>query len=525
MEQGNSVGDKVTRRAVLGASAALAATWSAGRRAEPAYGAGATTRSSFEDQVHNLRSGFFTGPITSVLDLGTLDPARRPDDTQLGVVGHFQFRDQYPWITPENMLAFVVAAGIKWVRTGVDYEHWNWDTDQPTELLRHWVEADLQYGVKPLFTISNNANIGTAKEVSGSVDMVDRLIGRWGESVGAFMFGNEPGNGLWKSHYGGTYAGGPWLEHYTRFVEEGASEVKRGHPDAILVNGVQVEQVAMSQLKQSSPLIDALCMHHYTYRHGLPPEYNPRTADPAFKDFASSDAEFERTMRDYLAQGRLLRKNPELQLWMTEVGLPSLSSREFESDTLEPMSPVQQAKTVARMLVLGMLAVTKTFVYSLADQGHSPMRDNDNYGLVADDVTPKPAYFVVGRISALTGGRATPDPEFQAVVTRFRGRQLPTYVKQVGSPVRRLVKEQLRAERFTTPDGRGLVAIWSTAPPREHFAPRRATFAVSKTLGARPILVDPMTGASRFLRTHAGPDNTTVFGLDVTDYPQFVVEG
>lgn len=524
MNQSANHGRGLTRRGVLGASAALAATWTAGTQLGLAPAAHATDSETFDQQVSRLRSQFFTGPILDHLDLDTLDPARRPDSTQLGIIGHFQFADRYPWITPENMLPFVVAAGIKWVRTGVDYEHWDWAANQPTPLLRHWVESDRQVGVKPLFTINNNANIGTDKEISGWVDMTRALITQWGVDVGAFMFGNEPGNGLWKRTYGGTYAGGPWVEPYTRFVEEGARQIKGDHPDAFLVNGIQVEQMAMTQLKRSAPLIDALCMHHYTYRHALPPEYNPRTADPKFEDFATSDPEFERTMHDYLRQGRMLLRNPDLQLWMTEAGIPSLSHREFEPDSLEPMSRSQQAKTLARMLILGFMSVTKTFVYTLADQGHSPGRDNDNYGLVADDVTPKPAYFTVGRISALTGGRAVPDPDFLAVLTRIDGPTLPTHVKRVGSPVTRLMKEQLRAERFTTADGRGLVAIWSTAPTREQFTPRRATFAVNKSVGTRPIVVDPLTGSSRVLPTHPGPAGHQTFSLEVTDYPQLILD-
>ncbi|MGH3741342.1 MAG: hypothetical protein ACRDT1_08420, partial [Micromonosporaceae bacterium] len=430
--------------------------------------------------------------------------------------------EQYPWITPENMLPFAVAAGIKWLRTGLVHSDWDWVADKPTESLRDWVSADLEHGIKPLFTVNNNANVGTAEEISGAVDLVRGAVAEWGADVGAFMFGNEPGNGIWKNHYGGDYAGGPWVQRYANFVDQGSQAIKASHPDVFLVNGVQVEQVAMAQLKQSSPDIDALCMHHYTYRHGVPPELNPRTADPKFDDFATSDPEFERSMRDYLRQGRQLLRRPDLQLWMTEVGIPSLSHREYEPDTLESMSLGQQAKTVARMLTLGQLAVTKTFIYTLADQGHNPARDNDNYGLVTDQVTPKPAFFVVGRISALTGGQAAPDPDFLAVVTRIHGDTLPTYVKHVGSPSR-LVKEEIKAERFTTADGNSLIAIWSTAPPRENFAPRRVTLAVNKSLGRNPILVDPLTGESALLATRPAPGGVHEFTLDVHDYPHFVV--
>ncbi|TDD21502.1 hypothetical protein [Nonomuraea diastatica] len=477
-----------------------------------------------QERVRRLRSQFFTGPILDRLDLDSLDPARRPPHSQLGVVGHFQYADRYPWITPETMLPFVVAAGIKWVRTGLLYDHWDWSTGGPGDQVRHWVEAELRAGVKPLFTVNNNVNVGTAKEISGWVDLVRGAVAEWGQDVGAFMFGNEPGNEIWKNHYGGDYAGGHRVAAYARFVEEASKQVKAEHPNVTLVNGVQVEQVAMTQLEQSSPLIDALCMHHYTFKHGLPPEYNPRTADPRFKDFATSDPEFARTMNDYLRQGRMLLGNPDLQLWMTEVGIPSAAGREFEPDTLEPMSLTQQAKTVARMLVLGFLAVDKTFVYTLGAQGHDPARELDNYGLVTDEVTPKPAYFVLGRISALTGGQATPDPRFLATVSRFEGGALPTYVKQIGSPVARLVKERIEAKRFVTGDGRGLVAIWSSAPPRERFPARQATFAVTTSLGARPLVVDPLTGSSQVLQTHPGPSGTTLFKLDVADYPRFVLE-
>ncbi|WP_327584388.1 hypothetical protein OHA25_52775 [Nonomuraea sp. NBC_00507] len=476
---------------------------------------------SLEDPVAELRSKFFTGPVTERIDLDTLDPARRPDSSQLGTIGHFQFVDRYPWMTPDNLLPFAVAAGIKWVRTGFRHEDWDWSAGKPGAMLKSWVDADLKAGIKPLFTTSNRNHLGTHKEVSGWVDMVRAAIGEWGEDVGAFMLDNEPNNSSeWKTHYGGEYWGGPWLDAYTRFAEQCCEQVKTEFPNVFLVNGIQVESQAMGQIKRSAPRIDALCMHHYTYKHGLPPEYTPRTGDAKFRDFATSDVEFEQAMSDYLRQGRMLLGRPDLQVWMTEIGLPTLSQREFPPDTLEPMSETQQAKTIARMLVLGLLTATKTFLYTLADQGHNAARDGDTFGVVTDDLRPKQGFFVLGRISALTGGRATPDPEFLAIATRLDG-TLPGYVKQVNANT--LVKEELRAERLVTADGRALVAVWSTAPPRDNFAPRRATFAVNKTLGKRPVLVDPMTGRSRFLVTRPGPGGAERFDLDVRDYPQFIL--
>jgi hypothetical protein len=409
------------------------------------------------------------------------------------------------------------------VRTGLQFEDWDWAAHGPSAAVRGWVEAELSVGVKPLFTINNNVNIGTDKEVSGAVDLILGAIDEWGEDTAAFMLSNEPGNFAWRNHYGGTYFGGAWVERYALFAEAVAEAVKAKHPGAFLVNAVQVEQMAMAQFQIAKPEVDALCVHHYTFKHGLPPEYNPRTLDPKLKTFATSDSEFERSMSDYLRQGQLVLDNPDLQLWMTETGIPSASGRTFEPDSLESMSTTQQAKTIARMLMMGFTSVAKTFVYALADQGHDPKQDIDNYGLVTDAIQPKPAYFAMARISALTGGRATPDPDFLAVPVQTDLRSLPLYVNRIGAQDT-LVAERIHAERFTVDDGSGMLALWSSAPPRDEFAARPMTFAVNTPLAKRQILVDPLTGESKFVpvRTEAG--GIQVFDVAVRDYPMLLVD-
>jgi hypothetical protein len=510
------------RRRFLGAAAAAAGAWT--------LGAGCTTTTDFDKRVADLRAQFFSGPIQDAIDLETLDPARRPDSTQIGACADFQHMDATARRHADDMLAFAVAAGIKWLRTGYRVADWDWNTRRPKDFLTHYVEAEAKLGIRPLLHTNADDFIGTPEHDQRWLQAARAGLDRWGDKIGAMQFGNEP-HALWAPVYGGSHRGGPWLTHYSNFVESVSRQIKRDYPTIKLINGVHLPGVAITQLKRSAPTLDGVDWHNYPFMKYLPPDYTAETKDGNPLDLAPSRVKVDEVAADYLSRARALGHNNSLQLWMTETGIPTaLPGFQAPPGTHAPLSEQLQGKWIARMLTVALASSSKAFIYHLWDQGNNRPAKVAKYGLITRRQEPKPAFFVLGRISALTAGRATVDPALHATLTNLDvGAGTPLFQRRIGSarqPGRQvMVREEIRSLWFTGGDGRALLAIWSTYPLLPNFRPRRATFEVNTPLGDSPIVVDPITGESDELRgrTAVRSGGGTRFELAVWNYPQFIL--
>lgn len=475
------------------------------------------------ERVAELRSEFFDGPVADRVDLDSLDPHRRPETTQLGLNAAFQHLKETPDRGADDMLPFAIAAGVKWLRTGHRTKEWDWQADRPAEIAERYVRAEAEVGLKPLLQVDAVEYIGKGDFVDRWVDLASRSIRHWGDKVGAVQFDNEP-HSSWSAVYGGDYRGGPWLSHYARFVQQASLRLKREFPDVPLINGAHLPSVAIQQLTMARARnLDAIDWHLYSFKEKLPPEYTKMAKADIFPKRASKHDEVERVAVDYRRRARRMLRNGRLQLWVTETGLPSTKPGFSHDPVTAPIGDQAQAKWMARTLPLLLPVTGKLFVYSLWDQGAERPDRNAFYGLVTDRLRPKPAYYVLGRISALTGGKLTTDPAFRARVSNLRLGGTPRFRRVMGSDAHPsnqvVVRERIRVTRLIGANRQAMLAIWSTHPIREDFQPRRARIEVNTPLGPRPIVVDPMTGESRELVTDGG----TSFELEIRDYPLFIL--
>ncbi|MEI8176965.1 MAG: glycosyl hydrolase, partial [Candidatus Omnitrophota bacterium] len=80
-------------------------------------------------------------------------------------------------------------------------------------------------------------------------------------------------------------------------------------------------------------------------------------------------------------------------IWITELGWPSNKLLDTNSD--RGVTPDQQAEYLVKAygICLSYPQVKKVFWYGFRDVGTEPKNTENHFGLIANDLTPKPSYF------------------------------------------------------------------------------------------------------------------------------------
>lgn len=475
------------------------------------------------DPVYQMRKQFFTGPILDHIDLDSLDPKNMSDDSQIGVVAQFQyleFKPGHEHRRPEKVLPYAEAAGIKWLRTGYGYRWVADDMPHQTftapDYMDKWVNMEAGLGIRPSFTLTTGPDY--MPEFSNDMTTYTNefnaysqfLINRYGDKIGAMEILNEPFHD-WTEIFGGDrFGGGAWVNEYADFVMSAASAIKQANPNIQVVNGMSDYSPTIEQLRyQPTTPIDVVNNHHYPQT--LAPDYTPFGNDPNNGEFVSSDLELDRVIPDYIMQTEKVAER-DLDMWMTETGVHT-----------KLVSEVHQAKDALRALTVGFLSGADKMFYFKLLEGSDQTLKVSHYGLLTTDYQPNPVYFALGRLNALTGGMATPDPDFQATINNLNSER-PLWSDEVLKAGRTFkLNEEIRMEKLNLKNGNSLLAVWSTAhSTADDIADRQIEFAVNDILGDRPILVDPLTGNSSVLSTQTDSGDV-LFTLDVKDYPQFIL--
>ncbi|MBN2640290.1 MAG: hypothetical protein JXR78_01415 [Victivallales bacterium] len=131
---------------------------------------------------------------------------------------------------------------------------------------------------------------------------------------------------------------------------------------------------------------------------------------------------------------RLLLKyndGKDFPLYLTETGWPNFTKRGGSTDE-------ETADYIARtfLLVKTIPSVKGLWWYGFQDDGLNPEHNEDNFGIVRTDLTPKPAFYVMRSIAEIVR----------------KGR----FVEKMKSP-----DDGLVALKFKMPDGRDVLAAWS----------------------------------------------------------------
>jgi hypothetical protein len=264
-----------------------------------------------------------------------------------------------------------------------------------TPYYTRFVEAAAQRGLHPLLVLDYGNKLYDHGDKPRSPEAIAAFT-RYAVAVArrfkGQVFGYEIWN-EWEGRLGSTTPGN--VDDYVRLLQSVGPALKQVDPaihvlgDGILVaNG---NEAGMRHIAQSGAYqwVDGVSVHPYFYNRG--PDKRPE-AWAAWLSAVSASVE------------RVNGGKP-VPLFVGETGWPSMMGENGATIW-------RQAEDAARMFLLArsLPGVAGAWWYDLRNDGTDPRFDQDNFGLLWPDGTPKPALAALGEISTLLRG------------TRFVGR-------------------------------------------------------------------------------------------------------
>jgi polysaccharide biosynthesis protein PslG len=287
------------------------------------------------------------------------------------------------------VLDTLAAHGVEWVRLDV-----SWAMLQPDGPDRYssWgvgfvdrvVTMITDRGMKPLVTLwltPGWANGGRGERVLPDdprryADAARWAAARWAGKVQAWEVWNEPND----NHF----MVGADAAAYGRLLQTAYPAIKAGNPKALVVFGGpmynDVAWIGKAYANGARGSFDVMATHPYQGIADKEPEYYDGT---------------KWTLRHARAVHDLMTAHGDghKPIWFTEFGWSTHTNRGDEPNWLRGVTRQQQADYLVRTLDLlaqEMPYVTHVFWYNERDRTDSNVQNN-NYGLMTRDLTPKPA--------------------------------------------------------------------------------------------------------------------------------------
>jgi len=259
-------------------------------------------------------------------------------------------------------------AGIKWSR-----EEFQWHRIEPRKGEFDWnfydqmVEVAHKHGISVYGLLAYWSEWTKPNTVEGIRDYCNwarQVVRRYKGKVNSWEVWNEPNIFFWT---------GP-KEMYADLLARTYETIKSEDPNAIVLgcatSGIDTNFIKMTMERGGK--FDALAIH--PYRGDL------------------RDLEFMRELRDVR---QLVNKRP---VWITELGFPT--------ELIEGYSERNQASLVARLYLTALAseAVQNIAWYDFRNDGVDPYEKEQNFGLVRNDLRPKPGYRTLAALGQAIDG-------------------------------------------------------------------------------------------------------------------------
>ncbi len=297
------------------------------------------------------------------------------DRSYFGVNGHFN----QGW--PLSQAEVISRLGISWLRDG----------EATLEDKAHL--AAEEYGIRymPCFTgamceaslayAEKEIKAGKAPDSEWDFAPYIRNYGEYADKFGymtrLYDIVNEPHNFGWSQRLGGGWNGGPWFEVYWQWAKQVSKVIKEHQKDARVVwedlDGLNWAEMYLERGITNEP--DYLSPHAYNLKRDTPL--------PEDQDTLLGYAALKKKMKE---------KGARWKLNIGEVGFSSFQAGPETSHWYAPCDPDTQADWIVRMCVLHLNeGVDRIFYYDLHNDGTSPYNQEHNFGLVYENLDPKPA--------------------------------------------------------------------------------------------------------------------------------------
>jgi hypothetical protein len=224
----------------------------------------------------------------------------------------------------------------------------------------------------------------STEAIEGFCRYAEFVVRHFGKDVRLYEVWNEwdIGIGLPKKYNKG---GSP--EDYIRLLKAVYPRVKAIEPDAIVIAGGctsgAVKRGWFEKIIQFGALdySDAVSIHSYNYGAGFP-ERSPETCSAWMTDV-------QKMLRKY-------NKGKDVPFYVTEMGWPTHIGK-------RSTTPELSASYLARLYLLARTSPSfrGLWWYDFQDDGWKAEYNENNFGIVRPDLTPKPHYYVMADISDL----------------------------------------------------------------------------------------------------------------------------
>jgi len=386
---------------------------------------------------------------------GTLIHAGQPQQKQLSpyaVCAHLSRGDEHQ--VAQQELKLMHQAGIGWVRadfdwSGVERQPGAWQFEHLDQTVA-WAEAE---GVRILPILDYDVSWARPahKNLDKWLEYVRRVVTRYKDRIRYWEVWNEPNlEGFWHDK--------PNAADYTKLLKATHATIKQIDPElVVLLGGVSgipwpyVEGVYEAGGKDS---FDVMNVHPYRYPSS--PEERP-------------------LYDDLVRLRRLMEKHGDggKPIWITEVGWPTQQDR-------RGVSPQRQAEILARAYLLSLQAgVEVVFWYEFQAPENKPDYNEDHFGIVHRDLSPKPAYTALATLA-----RARP------AGSKTVQREWPT--------------GDFYHPSWQRPDGKTAWALWTVGEAKDHDLKLSGRITEAFDHLGNPLKLDVQSGQVR-LSVGQGP--------------------
>jgi hypothetical protein len=356
--------------------------------------------------------------ITTGVGAQTISESVGRDD-RIGVCTHFSQN----WPVAEIM-PLIASSGAGWIRDDLG---WGGMESKPGSYhipakVRGWIQAARKAGLKiDLILDYGNPAYADRYDTAAYAKAAGWLARELANDIQAIEILNEPNNFGFRDLYGGQWNGNerngsvsPYLSKYMQILNAAAKEIKLANPNMTVIGlgtppPASFRMVALGLV----PQVDGLTDHPYTAQL---PEFVPYPANPiillrdgiatadSIGTFASQVSMFRAQAKKYGATDKL---------WHTEWGYSTVHAKPDKPGTSEE---TQAVYILRRLLESEAAGVEHTFIYDFKDDGADLFSHEQNFGLVHNDLSAKPAYSGLQRLTGFLAATGAVPPAKQASI-------------------------------------------------------------------------------------------------------------
>ena len=478
------------------------------------------------------------GNESDILDFARPIPSSQVEHSIIGTATHFNFGQSGAfrgWRQYETLIDRIADSGIKWIRDGTRVEKLENGEYKLREWDRQWLTYARSKELKVILVIGMNAR-DTAEDFAV---YAEAFVRETREFCDVFELGNEPNNfGKWRETYGGPWNGkeadnstSPWVVEHLKNTNAAADAIKKAFPEVTLIGLGASSPTNHRYLELGvSASVDGIVDHPYTYC--LPPERLPFNKNMLERDgvlAVTDNGSYDNLIETYLDQFK--KNGMNRTLWFTEFGFPGhwhdgTNEKGLYAGFTEEAQAIYLVRRFLHTMAFPQVKVACQYDF-LDDYGSKSTNAEANFGLLRSDLSPKPAYYAISRVAAVTNGYAINDKfKLESIDAPLHRAARQGYLvedwdgTEIGSD--NGVKIQAFSSEKT--DHPPFLAIWSTQALDAQFNCRSISFNLNWPLESDvPVVaLDLMTGKSFDIQVKAVDGMTRFEGVQLGRNPIIV---